>query len=279
MQGERPADEKSPRRQRRNVDGAPEPLWRRRGDGARMTFAEHLEELRWRIIKSLIAIGVAFVICFIFRESLTQALNEPVMFALRKAGVEEPKIIAIRPTEGFITAIRICAVVGTFAVSPFVLYQIWKFVAAGLYPGERKWVYIFGPVSGVLFIAGCAFSFFLVARWGLVFLAKFSLSLGYEPLFSVSEYVKLLLIFTLTMGVVFQLPLVMLFLTKIGVTSPGGLARTRRYAILGMFIAGAVLSPPDVFTMIGLALPMIILYEAGIILCRIAMRRKKAPAG
>ena len=245
----------------------------------RMTFAEHLEELRGRVIKSLIAIGAAFAICFIFSRPLTQALNEPVIFALKKAGMEDPEIMAIRPTEGFITTIRICAIVGIFLVSPYVIYQIWKFVAAGLYPSERKWVHIFGPLSGVLFIAGCAFSFLVVARWGLVFLAKFSLAHGFTPRFTVSEYVKFLLIFTLTMGVVFQLPLVMLFLTKIGMTTPRGLARSRRYAIVGMFIAGAVLSPPDVFTMIGLALPMIVLYEAGIILCKVSLAKKKEPAG
>ena len=245
----------------------------------RMSFADHLEELRWRIIKSLIAIGAAFVICFIFSRPLTQALNEPVIFALKKAGVEDPEIMAIRPTEGFITTIRICVIVGIFLASPFVIYQIWRFVAAGLYAGERKWVYIFGPFSGLLFISGCTFSFLLVVRWGLVFLAKFSMAHGFTPRFTVSEYVKFLLIFTLTMGVVFQLPLVMLFLTKIGMATPRRLARGRRYAILGMLIAGAVLSPPDVFTMIGLALPMIALYEAGIILCKIALRKKKEPAG
>jgi sec-independent protein translocase protein TatC len=244
-----------------------------------MAFTEHLEELRWRLIKSLIAIGVGFAISLIFSRPLTSALNQPVIFALRKAGVEEGKIIAIRPTEGFITPIMICAIVGIFAASPFIIYQIWKFVAAGLYPSERKWVYVFGPFSGLLFIAGCAFSFMVVVRWGLVFLAKFSLAHGYEPYYTAHEYVRILLIFTLTMGVVFQLPLVMLFLTRIGVATPEGLARIRRYAILCIFIAGAVLSPPDPFTMIGMALPMIMLYEVGIILCKFARRREEKLAG
>jgi len=119
----------------------------------------------------------------------------------------------------------------------------------------------------------------LVLPWGLFFLAKFSLAHGFTPRFTVSEYVKLLLIFTLTMGVVFQLPLVMLFLTKIGIATATGLARGRRFAIVGMLIAGAVLSPPDVFTMVGLALPMIALYEVGIILCKISLAKKKEPAG
>jgi len=172
------------------------------------------------------------------------------------------------PTEGFITYMKVCLVAAVFISSPFIIYQIWKFVASGLYPHERRYVKAFGPASAALFIAGSCFFYFLVSRYGLVFLFKIGPSDMIDPRMKINEYITFFLAMSLVMGGMFQLPLVIVFLAKAGIVEPDEVARQRRVAYLISFILAAFLTPPDVVTQLFLAFPMIILFEAGLYVAR-----------
>ena len=200
----------------------------------------------------------------------------PLTEILRKLvqASKPPPFIVTSPTEQFVTYMKICLVGAIFISSPFIIYQIWKFVASGLYPHERRYVRLFGPVSALLFIAGSCFFYFLVSRYGLVFLFKVGPWELIDPRMKIAEYITFFLAMSLVMGGMFQLPLVIIFLAKAGIVEPDEVARQRRVAYLASIILAAFLTPPDVITQIFLAFPMIILFEIGLY----AARRWTRPA-
>jgi len=222
----------------------------------RLTFIEHLEELRHRIIKSFIF----FLIAAIFIYSRAPLL---LSYFTKPAGT----LIFISPTEAFIANLGITVIFGLLLSSPFIIYQSWRFISSALKEKEKKYAGIFGFFSFVLFLAGCAFGYFLLFPVGLKFLLGFATE-TIIPMLTVSKYIAFLGMFTLVFGLVFQLPLIILFLTKIGVVIPVMLSRRRREMIVGLFIIAALLTPPDVVTQVCLALPLLILYEVSILLSR-----------
>ena len=195
-------------------------------------------------------------------ESLPVQVTELLRKLVRVS--KPPPFIITSPTEAFITYMKICLVTALFISSPFIIYQVWQFVASGLYPNERRYVTIFGPVSGALFIAGSSFFYFLVSRYGLVFLFKVGPWEMIDPRMKIDEYITFFLAMSLVMGGMFQLPLVIVFLAKVGIVEAQEMARQRRLAYLISFILAALLTPPDVVTQLFLAFPMIILFEAGL---------------
>jgi len=226
----------------------------------KLTLTEHLEELRGSIVKSVISILICSCLIYSYINALLPFLIKPV-----------GKLVFIAPQEAFIANIKIAFFGGLFLASPFVIYQIWKFVSAGLEKNEKKYVLMFGPVSFIFFVLGAGFGYFIIIPIGINFLLGFATDFV-TPMITISKYISFVGALTFAFGAIFQLPLVSLFLTKIGVVTPAFLSSKRRHAIVFIFIAAALLTPPDAITQCLMAVPLIVLYEIGIILSKFAYR-------
>ena len=227
----------------------------------KLTFLQHLEELRSRIIKSLIFIIVASCILFNLTDEILLNIVRPV-----------GSLIFIEPAEAFITNIKIAFWGGVFISSPFILYQIWKFLLSGLNDNERRHVFIFGPLSFIFFILGAGFGYFIIVPIGIKFLLSFSTDF-ITPAISVGRYVSFVGVLTFAFGAVFEIPIVILFLSKLGVVTPAFLSAKRKHAAVVIFILAAVLTPPDVITQCLMAGPLIILYELSIFFSKLACKK------
>ena len=188
------------------------------------------------------------------------------------------KIVAIRYTEQFFTYIKVVLIFALFLSHPFILWQAWQFIGAGLYEHEQRVALQFVPFSLVLFLTGVLFGYFVLIPWGLSYLSSYGNPELVDTMLSLSAYLSLFLSLTLLLGLVFQVPLVMYFLARSGLVDPETFRRVRRYAILTGFVLGAMLTPPDPFTQIMLAGPLICLYEIGILISRAAWRRAQGAA-
>ncbi|MBI3680279.1 MAG: twin-arginine translocase subunit TatC [Acidobacteria bacterium] len=232
----------------------------------RMSFLEHLEELRKRIIKALLGVGIAFLLSLTFANYLWILVSEPATAALTQLGVTPPKLAQITPMEVFTTVwVKLPMLSAVFVASPWVLYQVWAFIAPGLYRRERRWAGPFVLASAGLFILGGLFAYYVAFRFGLVFLLGIGRDINIQPLVSVTEYFDLFVNVTLGIGLVFELPVLIFFLTLLRVASPRFLIRNSRYAILAIVVLAAVITPtPDVFNLMIFAVPMVLLYFLGI---------------
>ncbi len=236
----------------------------------KMPLTAHLEELRKRLVRSLIAVGIAFLACFFFKEELFGIVARPLIGVLPPGS----HLIYTGLPEAFFTYIKVSFYAGLFVASPVVLYQVWKFISPGLYPGERKFVAPFVATSTLLFVGGVSFGYFLVLPSAYKFFLDFSTDF-LKPMLSMREYLTLTLKLLLAFGIIFEIPVFLFFMTKIGLVTPRKLARMRRYAIVVCFIVAALITPtPDAFTQSMMAIPMIVLYEVGILVSRLAARRK-----
>jgi sec-independent protein translocase protein TatC len=316
----------------------------------RMTFGEHLEELRWRLLKAVVAVAIGFALSFYFRDTIMAFFVRPYLLAARWEGAPQ-YLIALHPTEVFMTVLKLCALVGILLSSPYAFYQIWAFVAAGLYPRERSIVTSMVPYSVGLFAAGVAFLFYIVLpialrvllsmnNWvptptaepgGLVTLlmgersgmvapttqpefpkvpildadpanpppsaiwinqneGRLKIALDADKIlvsdlrltdasmvesrFDLGQYVSFATGLAFGFGLGFQVPLVVLLLSRIGIVSAARMARSRKFVIIGAFIAGAVLTPtPDIYNQLLLAIPMLLLFEVGLIVARFSEKR------
>ena len=231
----------------------------------RMSFMEHLEELRSRILRSLMGIAVAAVASLSFSNQLWNFVRQPAAQALKTLGYKED-LVAITPMEGFnVIWFKLPIVCAIFLASPWVLYQVWGFISPGLYRRERRWAAPFILVSAGLFILGGVFAYFVVFRYGLTFLLSIGQGNGVIPMVTISEYFDLFVNVTLGVGLVFELPVLIFFLTLLRILSPMFLLRHSRYAILGIFVLAAIITPtPDVFNLMLFAAPMCLLFYVGI---------------
>jgi len=223
-----------------------------------MSFLEHLEELRRRIIYSLIAVAVGFFACWGYAERIFGLMQRPIMEALKRNGIEE-KLVYLSPTEPFNLYLKIGFLAGLFVASPFVLYQIWLFISPGLYRHERKYMapFMFSTVG--LFLAGGFFGYKLVYPAALEFLIGYGRQ--FQPMITIGEYTDLFLTVIIGLGVVFELPILVFFLALMGVVSAGWMWRNIRYSILVIFIIAAILTPTtDILNMCIFAAPMVALY-------------------
>lgn len=232
---------------------------------ARMSFLEHLEELRSRIIKALIGVAVAFGASLLFCDQLWNVVRQPATRALIQLGYQ-PNLAQITPMETFnVIWFKLPVLCAIFLSSPWILYQVWAFIAPGLYRRERRFAAPFILCSAGLFILGGMFAYFVAFRFGLTFLLGLGRDKGIAPFVSVSEYFDLFVNVVLGVGLVFELPVVIFFLTLLRIVTPGFLVRHSRYAILIIFILAAVVTPtPDVFNMMLFAVPMCALFYVGI---------------
>lgn len=220
-----------------------------------MSFLEHLDELRRRIIFAIISLAIAFVICFTFSTHIYEFLIGPLMTALPEGGT----LIATNPTEVFILYLKMSFFVAIFVASPAWLAQVWLFIAPGLYPNERKFAVPFIFFGTCFFLLGASFSHYMIFPVAVNFLTTFG-SAQIDINLKVSEVFGFYSRVILGTGLVFQIPTIVFLLSRIGLITPGWLWRHFKYAVLTTFILAAVITPPDVVTQTLLAFPMIALY-------------------
>jgi sec-independent protein translocase protein TatC len=239
---------------------------------AKMSFLEHLDELRKRIIWAAVSIGVGFAIAFLFIQQLFDFVMKPLAAGL-PAGQH---LIYTEPTEAFVLYIQIAAIAGLVIALPLVMTQVWLFIAPGLYAHEKRMAVPFILMSSIFFILGAAFSHYVVFPLTWKFFMSFTSDYltfmpRIEPAFAL--YIKMILAF----GLVFQMPTIVLFLARMGVVTAGFMWRHTKYAILIIFIVAAVVTPSgDMFTQTAMATPMIGLYLFSILLAWIFGKKKKA---
>jgi sec-independent protein translocase protein TatC len=246
----------------------------------RMSFMEHLEELRSRIIKSIYGLVVVFILSLLYANKLWEIIQEPASEALRNLGVVPPRLVMTQPMEGFsIIWVKLPLLCSIFLASPWILYQAWSFIAPGLYEKERRWA-VPGILSTAgLFVGGGCFAYFLAFRYGLQFLLGIGMTSGVQPMVTITEYFDLFMDVTLGVGLVFETPVLIIFLTVIRLASPRFLMRHSRYAILAITIIAAIVTPtPDFFNMMLFAVPMTLLYFVGVFIgYLIVLRREGKP--
>jgi sec-independent protein translocase protein TatC len=254
----------------------------------KVPFTEHLTELRSRLIVSIIVVAVFFGILFYYSEYLYNLIILPMKSKLVLQGsfpflnfipmeIKDASFIVTAPGERFWMHIKI-SVVGAIVLSlPVLLYQAWKFIAPGLFPNEKRYLGPFIVASSIFFIIGAAFCFIVVLPFALGFLLEYKMDKTQDlhTLISIGEYINFSLKFVLAFGAVFELPVVILLLTKMGVVTPVMLSKNRKYAVLISFILAAILTPTgDAFNLMLMAVPILILYEVGILASRFVANRK-----
>jgi sec-independent protein translocase protein TatC len=242
--------------------------------GGKMSFLEHLDELRQRLIKALLAVLVGFLIAIAFINPIFDFVMAPLQAILPAGG----KLIYTEPTEAFMLYMKMAALVGLMIALPVVLWQVWAFIAPGLYAHEKRFAIPFVMMSTIFFIGGALFSHYVVfpAMWR--FFASFSTETvefapRIEPVFSL--YVRM----ALGLGAVFEMPTLVMFLARVGLVTPMFLIRNTKYAILIIFVVAAVVTPsPDVVSQFLLALPMFVLYAFSIFVAWVFQKRTPATA-
>lgn len=279
-------------------------------EDTRMTLGEHLEELRGRLVRSTVVLVAAFVLAWTGRETLARVFFQPYEEAsarlevylverlgekVRAGEMERERAFAdeamtelspeYKPkarikgdaaSTGFFFYMKISAYFALFVGGPYLLYQLWQFVAAGLYRHERRVVMRYFPFSALLFLVGVVFGYLLMVPYALYFLAKISIE-QIEYYESIDTYTSFLLSLTLALGLVFQLPMLMIALSSVGVVEPATFGKYRPHFIVGALVFAAVITPPDPFTQMMMAIPMVVLYELGALVARVTWRRRQTP--
>ncbi len=238
-------------------------------EGAESGLFAHLIELRMRLIRALAGLMLVFVGLLPFANTLYGWFAQPLLDKLPKGG----QLIAVEVASPFFAPLKLAFFVAVFAVMPWLLYQAWAFVAPGLYKREKKLALPLLASALVLFYSGCAFAFFVVLPSVFGFLAKVTPK-GVAMMTDINAYLDFVLVIFLAFGISFELPVALVILVMLGWVTPKQLSEWRGYAIVGIFIVAAVITPPDVISQLLLAIPMCLLYEAGIIAAKLVGRKR-----
>ena len=277
----------------------------------RMTLGEHLEELRKRVFRSVLAVAIAFGLAWWQQEPLQDWILGPWHRAVTQINAElvekaearlaaepelkrsdlfvsddpaetrlrdqiDPRLNAFGIGDMFFFALNIAIYVALFAAGPFVLWQLWQFVAAGLYRHEKRLVRVYFPFSVTLFLSGVAFAFYLVVPVGMYFLAT---TISFErarQTLGLDQYFSFLSTMCLAMGLVFQLPIVMIFASRIGVVDPRTYSKYRAHFLVGALFVAAILTPgPDIYSQVLMTIPMLVLYEIGALISRFTAKPRR----
>jgi len=275
-------------------------------------FWDHLDELRWRLLKGVIFFAVCFVAAFALQDELMRIATEPhrvaagtlvereqpLVEAMEAAATEvaesRPKLaevlralaeerrarcgrlVMIRYPEAFVAYLKVSFFTALLFSLPFLVWQLWCFVRAGLYPHETRPFRLFAPVSVLLFAAGLSFGYFVLVPIGLRFLLGYGDPETLLPFITLENYLSFFWMVMLALGLVFQLPLVMVALAIAGIVNVAGFVKARPFVVLGAFIVAALFTPPDVVTQILLAIPILLLYESGVLGARLLERKSDA---
>ena len=274
-----------------------------------MSLGDHLEELRKRLFRGVVAVVVVFFAAYAFRVDLRgfmelplkQAvghLNEDLVELRNDELAEDPSIprglyfrtledgseVLVEPVrsrpqvtgpfENFLVDLKVSVYAALFVGGPYLLWQLWGFIAAGLYPKERRLVLSYFPSSILLFVVGVMFAFLMMVPWGIYFLNGGSSLLTGRPDFKANEYLSFLSSLCFGLGIVFQVPIVMTACARVGLVEVKTLAKMRAHFLFGAFVIAAVFTPPDPYTQVMMAGPMVLLYEVGIMTSRLAVKRR-----
>ena len=234
-------------------------------------FTEHLGELRDRLVRSFIAVGIGFAVAYFFKEKLFEFLIAPLVVAMGENG--NAQMIFTGLPEAFFTYLKVSLLAGIILATPVLFYEFWMFVSPGLYRTEKKYLLPIVILSVFFFIIGSSFGYFIVFPYGFKFFLGFATE-HIHAMPSMKEYLSFASKMLLAFGFVFELPLVLTFLARMGIVSVDFLKKNRKYAVLIFFIGAALITPPDVVTQIMMALPLMILYEISIIGARVFGKKK-----
>ena len=236
-----------------------------------MSVGDHLEELRKRVIYALLGVAVCTVAGLIFGGKIINFIELPYTAVMGK----DSQLQTLAPAEGLTSYFKITLISGLILSSPWVFYHLWMFVAAGLYPHEKRYVNVAAPFTAVLFICGAVFFLLVVAPLALQFLVKINKHLGLSSHWTFLYYIAFVTNLMLIFGIAFQTPVVIFFLNRTGIVNLTTLCKSRKYVLLIIVIVSAMATPPDVISQIALAIPLYLLFELGILLSYLAARRKK----
>jgi sec-independent protein translocase protein TatC len=249
-------------------------------DSHEMSFFDHLEELRWRVIKAIIGIAVGMIVCWVFIDwIMNQALLKPVMDVNAKLPPGYPPfhLQNLKPFGQLFLYMQVAIIGGAVVSLPNILYQVWAFIAPGLLAKERKYIKAIVFFSSFCFLAGVAFAYFVMLPAALSFFATFGTS-AIENNIAVNEYMNFIISVMLSAGIVFELPMVSWFLSRLGILTPKFMRKYRRHAIVAIFILAAVLTPgTDPVSQVLLAVPLMGLYEISILVSAWAARKREEP--
>ncbi len=237
-----------------------------------MPFLSHLEELRWRLLKSIIAVFVMVFVSFPFTNQLLEILTYP-----NQNMANPPKLIFLHPTGMLLVRFGIAIAAGIILALPVIFYQFWKFVSPGLLPHEKRYIWPIIIFSTVCFLIGIVFAYFVM----LPFMLPFLYSLGTEairPTININDYIAFVGRIIIVSGIIFELPAMSYFLTKIGILRPHYLKKYRRYAVVVVFILAAILTPPDPGSQLMMAAPLLLLYEISVWISVIVYKKKAKAA-
>lgn len=251
------------------------------GDEGRMTLVDHLTELRSRLIKSVLAVVAGGVICFVLYPQIFNILIAPYERIANEGNALLPggELLTTDPLEGFSIRLKVAAYGGIALAMPVILFQIWRFVTPGLYAHERRYALPFVLSSTALFVTGAALAYYTLPR-----ALEFLITIGGEDLvtaYTPTRYFSLITYMMLAFGIGFEFPILLIFLQMAGILEPQTLARVRRYAIVGIFVAVAIITPSgDPYSLMMLAVPMCLFYEVSILIGKLIQRRRaRAEAG
>jgi sec-independent protein translocase protein TatC len=225
-------------------------------------FTEHLGELRDRLVRSFIAVGIGFACAYFFKERLFEILIAPLVTAMGESG--NAKMIFTGLPEAFFTYLKVSFLAGIMVASPVLFYEFWMFISPGLYRTEKKYLLPIVILSVFFFLVGSSFGYFIVFPYGFAFFLGFATD-TIQAMPSMKEYLGFASKMLLAFGLVFELPLVLTFMARMGLVSVEFLKKNRKYALLVFFVGAALITPPDVVTQIMMAVPLMILYEISII--------------
>jgi len=234
-------------------------------------FTEHLGELRDRLVRSFIAVAIGFVAAYSFKEKLFEILIAPLVIAMGETG--KAQMIFTGLPEAFFTYLKVSLLAGIILTTPVIFYEFWMFVSPGLYRAEKKYIIPIVILSVFFFLVGSSFGYFIVFPYGFKFFLGFATeTISAMP--SMKEYLSFSSKMLLAFGFVFELPLVLTFMARMGLVNVAFLRKNRKYAILIFFIGAAIITPPDVITQIMMAVPLMVLYEISIIGAKVFGKKK-----
>ena len=239
--------------------------------GNAMSLGDHLEELRMRLFLALGGLLLAITICLIpfFFNYIRMFIYYPHDKVMPGLG-----LIVLAPADPFIVYMKIAMIAGLILSSPWIFYQLWMFIAAGLYPQEKRYVRLAVPFSAALFVTGALFFLYIVAPISLHFFLKFGTFIDVTPSWTLQKYISFITMLMLVFGIGFQTPIAIFFLNRTGLVSIESLRKSRKYVLLLIVILAAIATPPDVVSQITLAIPLYLLFELGILLSYLAGRKK-----
>ncbi len=230
----------------------------------RMTLAEHLDELRLRLILAIAGLLVGASLGLVFSKQVIQFLMRPYNEAMSRLHLAPDPLVVLNAGGGFDIWLRVALYCGAFVAGPWIIYQLWAFISAGLYPREKRFIQYSIPFSAALFLAGGAFFVLYVAVPAMIFLMGMDLWLELKPVITLQNQVAFMTDMILAFGLAFQLPLAVLILAKVGLVSMAALKRYRKHVLLAIIVFSGIFAPPDALSMIAMIIPMWMLYELGV---------------